>query len=103
MLERAELRSIERRALVAGPADRPRPDLDPGTDLLPKIKHIVVLMMENHSFDNYLGTLGRGEGLPRNDAGEPAAVNKLTDGREFTSWHLTSTIQTPGNPTQTWN
>ena len=62
MLERAELRSIKRRALVAGPADRPRPDLDPGTDLLPKIKHIVVLMMENHSFDNYLGTLGRGRG-----------------------------------------
>ena len=27
-------------------------------DLIPKIKHIVVLMMENHSYDNYLGTLG---------------------------------------------
>ena len=33
--------------------------------MLPQIKHIVVLMMENHSFDNYLGTLGRGEGFPR--------------------------------------
>ena len=32
--------------------------------MLPQIKHIVVLMMENHSFDNYLGTLGRGEGFP---------------------------------------
>jgi phospholipase C len=30
--------------------------------MLPQIKHIVVLMMENHSFDNYLGTLGRGRG-----------------------------------------
>jgi phospholipase C len=25
--------------------------------------------MENHSFDNYLGTLGRGEGLPLGDDG----------------------------------
>jgi phospholipase C len=104
MLERAERRRIERRGLVAGPAERPRPDLDPGTDLLPKIKHIVVLMMENHSYDNYLGTLaGRGEGLPVDDSGVPNAVNKLSDGREFTSWHLPSTSQTAGNPTQTWN
>ena len=28
--------------------------------MLPQINHILVLMMENHSFDNYLGTLGRG-------------------------------------------
>ena len=34
-----------------------------GTDLLPQVKHIVVLMMENHSFDNYLGMLGRGDGF----------------------------------------
>ncbi len=30
---------------------RPRPDLPPGTDLLPQIRHIVILMMENHSYD----------------------------------------------------
>ena len=28
-----------------------------GTDRLPKIQHIVVLMMENHSYDNYFGML----------------------------------------------
>jgi phospholipase C len=27
------------------------------------IEHIFVLMMENHSFDNALGFLGRGDGL----------------------------------------
>ena len=43
--------------LSRGPGDRPRPDLPAGTDLLPAIKHIVVLMMENHSYDNYLGML----------------------------------------------
>jgi phospholipase C len=61
MWERVEKRGIERRGLVEGPGDRPRPDLPAGTDLLPAIRHIVVLMMENHSYDNYLGMLaGRG-------------------------------------------
>jgi phospholipase C len=32
-------------------------------DRLPHIGHIVILMMENHSYDNYFGLLtGRGEG-----------------------------------------
>ena len=30
----------------------PRPDLAAGTDQVPEIEHIVVVMMENHSFDN---------------------------------------------------
>ena len=64
MWERLEQREIARRELVPGPGERPRPDLPPGSDLIPKIKHIVVLMMENHSYDNYLGMLaGRGEGF----------------------------------------
>ena len=48
---------------VAG--QRPFPGRPAGTDMLPKIKHIVVLMMENHSFDNYFGMLGRGDGSTR--------------------------------------
>ena len=43
--------------------ERARPSEQPGQDSLPQIRHIVLLMMENHSFDNYLGTLGHGEGL----------------------------------------
>ncbi len=30
----------------------------PGSDGLPLVDHIVILMQENHSYDNYLGTLG---------------------------------------------
>jgi hypothetical protein len=56
-------------------AQRPRPDLPPGTDLLPQIKHIVVLMVENHSYDNYLGMLtGRGDGFALGADGAPAAA-----------------------------
>jgi phospholipase C len=79
--ETLEAREIRRRApRPAG--DRPRPDLPPGTDLLPLIRHIVVLMQENHSYDNYLGSLHNSARFPLH--------------------HLTSTIQEKGNPTQTW-
>jgi len=89
MWERLERREIRRRGIRrADVGDRPRPDLPEGTDLLPEIRHIVVLMMENHSYDNYLGMLaGRGEGLPlgptarrtssttsRTDVGIPSAT-----------------------------
>jgi phospholipase C len=103
MWDRLEQREIARRGLRPGPGDRPRPDLPVGSDLMPQIKHIVILMMENHSYDNYLGMLtDRGEGLPRGADGTPTAVNTLPDGRRFPAHHLTSTRQLRGNPTQSW-
>ena len=45
MWERLEQR-IARRGLRPGPAARPRPELAAGSDLIPQIKHIVILMME---------------------------------------------------------
>src|ERR1700753_815313 len=104
MWERVEKRGIERRGLLQGPGDRPRPDLPSGTDLLPSIKHIVVLMMENHSYDNYLGMLkGRGDGLPLDSSGIPTAENTLPDGQRVAAHHLKTTAQVAGNPTQTWH
>jgi phospholipase C len=102
--ERLERRGIERRGLVDGPGERPRPDLPAGSDLLPEIKHVVVLMMENHSYDNYLGMLaGRGDGLPVDAAGAPTAENTLPNGQRVPAHHLKSTVQVSGNPSQTWN
>jgi phospholipase C len=104
MWERLEKRQIERRSLAAPFGTRPRPDLPPGSDLIPKVKHIVVLMQENHSYDNYLGTLaGRGDGLPLGPDGSPAVTNVLPNGQRVTARHLTSTRQSPGNPTQAWH
>jgi phospholipase C len=104
MWDRVERRGIERRGLRSGPAERPRADLPAGTDLLPKIKHIVVLMMENHSYDNYLGTLaGRGDGLPTDASGTPSAENTLPNGQRVGAHRLPSTAQIAGNPTQTWH
>jgi phospholipase C len=71
-LEQRELKRVSRRISGYGPGQLPAPDQPAGTDLLPQIKHIVVLMMENHSYDNYLGMLpGRGEGFPLGPHGEP--------------------------------
>src|SRR5215469_6168149 len=104
MWEGLERRQITRQALNSPFGTRPRPDLPPGTDLIPRIKHIVVLMMENHSYDNYLGTLkGRGEGFPLGPDGKPNAVNVLPNGKNVASHHLTSTRQVPDNPTQSWH
>jgi phospholipase C len=104
MWDRLEQREISGHGLQPGPGQRPRPDLPAGADLIPQIKHIVVLMMENHSYDNYLGTLpNRGDGLPKGPDGTPEAVNALPNGQRVAAHHLTSTVQCPGNPTQTWN
>jgi phospholipase C len=105
--EAAEQRQIKRRIGKESPVDlasRSRPDLPVGTDLLPEIKHIVVLMMENHSYDNYLGMLaGRGEGFARDVSGAPLAANPRHDGTMVRAHHLASTVQVERVPTQTWN
>src|SRR5262252_697423 len=75
-----------------------------GTDCLPQIEHIVVLMMENHSYDNYLGMLaGRGDGLPLDENGLPTPANLAGDGTAVRMRHFTGTRQRPGVPTQSWN
>ena len=106
MLTRLESREIRRRTRHAdrGRAGaRPRPDLPAGTDLLPQIRHIVVLMMENHSYDNYLGMLpGRGDGFRVGPDGLPAASNP-GNGGEVRAHHLTSRQQMAHVPTQTWH
>jgi phospholipase C len=40
------------RSSLRMPGSLPHPALAPGTDTVPQIEHVVVLMMENHSYDN---------------------------------------------------
>jgi phospholipase C len=103
-LERAGLRRQARHGggRPAGPP--PQPSLPAGTDLLPQIRHVVVLMMENHSYDNYLGMLqGRGEGFPLGADGKPEAFNRDTAGKPVRAHHLTSAVQRPHVPSQSWH
>src|SRR5258708_10258477 len=74
MLDPIEAAAARRRLARRGvsPDARPQPTMRTGSDCLPQIQHIVILMMENHSYDNYLGMLaGRGGRLPLYDHGIP--------------------------------
>ncbi len=94
---------------MSSTADAPEPQLpDPakpaGTDLLPQIRHIVVLMMENHSFDSYLGMLaGRGDGLTLGSDGQPDAANKRLDGEPVQLRRAPGPVQETATPTQSWH
>jgi phospholipase C len=75
-----------------------------GSDRLPQIEHIVVLMMENHSYDNYLGCLtGRGDGFSFGADGSPSETNLNTAGQAIRLRHGSTTKQSPGVPTQSWH
>jgi phospholipase C len=103
VIERYELRRLARHR-TSEPGPRPRPTLPAGADLLPQIRHIVVLMMENHSYDNYLGMLqGRGEGFPLGPDQQPAVANRGAGGEVVRAFHLPSTAQHRGVPSQSWH
>jgi phospholipase C len=103
-LEQLELRRRARLARSLKPGERPDPSVPAGTDMLPQIKHIVVLMMENHSYDNYLGMLtGRGEGFPLDTRGQPAVSNPDAGGTPVAPFRMSSTEQVAGAPCQSWH
>src|SRR5580700_6054728 len=103
VLEHREMRRRARLREAAEPGPLPRPDRPAGTDLLPQIRHIVVLMMENHSYDNYLGMLGRGEGFPLGPDGQPEVSNTGVDGEVIRAFPQPATGQRLGAPSQSWH
>jgi phospholipase C len=104
-------RPIARAAQQLGPGALPFPDLPEGTPTTPQIEHIVVLMMENHSFDNVLGRLPQQsksksrqkvDGLPVDAKGKPNAVNRR-GGKAFRSALAPTPCQVEHHPGQNWN
>jgi len=87
--------------LAIGSAPNPRAAF--GTDQLPQFDHLVVVMMENHSFDNMIGMLGRGDGLTLGPGGLPTNSNPYPPGRRrLRSFHMPTPCQTH-SPSQDWN
>ncbi len=86
------------------PGSLPYPDLAAGTDTIPQIEHIVVLMMENHSYDNKLGLLHRrgADGFKIGPDGLPRAKNPYANGDIQHAFHMPTTCQLVGAPSQTW-
>jgi phospholipase C len=72
------------------------------------IEHVVVVMMENHSFDNYFGMLPA-RGLAAADGfrfaadGQPAVANPDNDGRPVRAFRMPSYCQMEHEPRQDWN
>jgi phospholipase C len=90
-----------------GPDSLPFPNLPAGTDTLPQIEHVIVLMMENHSYDNYLGMLGtgrhrRGDGFTLGRDGLPTATNPYGNGTLQRAFHMPTSCQLDAHPSQEW-
>jgi len=86
------------------PGSLPYPKLKAGTDTIPQVKHIVVLMMENHSYDNHLGMLSRAgaDGFKLGTNGKPTETNPYPDGKLQHAFRMPTTCQLSGKPSQTW-
>jgi len=89
-------------AVTAGPGSLPYPSLAEGTDTIPHIEHIIILMMENHSYDNYLGVLGRGDGFTLGPNGLPTNSNPDAAGHTVVATHAANLCQGSG-VSQTWD
>jgi phospholipase C len=86
-----------------GPGSLPFPDLPAGTNCLPAIDHIVVLMKENHSYDNYFGMLDRGDGFTRSPDGTPINSNPDAVGQPVRVHHMSLPFNQSQHLSQTWN
>jgi phospholipase C len=84
------------------PGSRPDPSLPEGADTIPQIEHVVILMMENHSFDNYFGMLDPAVGLSLS-GGRPVVSCPDASGNRIQAFHMPSTCQLDSLPTQAWN
>jgi phospholipase C len=100
-------------AEVAGvrkPNSLPFPNRPAGTESMPEIKHIVMVMMENHSFDNMLGMVphriagrnGKVDGLKLRK-GKAANFNRDAKGKKVIANHAATPCQDDGVPTQSWD
>jgi len=100
-------RPVRRLGRLQGPGDRPYPFLPEGTETMRQIDQIVVVVMENHSFDNVLGSLPgrrgrRIDGLPT-FRGRQLSFNRDALGNKVFSTPADTPCQLSGLPTQAWN
>ncbi len=102
-------RPVARAAGVRRPDSLPFPHRPAGTPSMPEIEHVVVLMMENHSFDNLLGMVphrvpGRDkvDGFTVKD-GQPVNFNPDATGHQVLARPAPSPCQLVGHPGQDWN
>ena len=92
-----------RSGLILAPGTRPNPGLPEGVDTMPQVEHIIIYMQENHSYDNYFGLLGRGDGLTLGPGGLPTNTNPDLSDEPVSMFHMSSTCDTLHSASQSWN
>jgi phospholipase C len=90
-------------ALERAPGSLPFPGRPAGTDCLPGIDHIVILMKENHSYDNYFGMLEKGDGFTLGPGRQPLNSNPDAHGKPVRAHHLSLPFNPAQHLDQTWN
>lgn len=66
------------------PSPTPSPTANPG---IHKIQHIIVIMQENRSFDNYFGTFPGADGIPMQNGNPTVCVNDPQTGQCVYPYH----------------
>ncbi len=89
--------------LILPPGTRPDPSKPEGVDTLPEIEHIVIYMQENHSYDQYFGMLGRGDGFTLGPGGVPINSNPDLQGQPYAVYHAESTCDPVISGDHSWN
>jgi phospholipase C len=89
---------------IRQPGSLPYPNRPRGTDTIPQVEHMIVLMMENHSYDNKLGMLRRpgADGFRLGLGGFPRATNPYANGDIQHAFRMPTTCQLSGKPSQIW-
>jgi phospholipase C len=91
-------------ASLRQPGTVPYPNAPRGVDTLPGIKHIIYLMMENHSYDNMCGMLTRpdADGFELDRHGTPVGTQPGVNGTTQHWFESTSVCQTGDMVSQEW-
>jgi phospholipase C len=84
------------------PDTRPDPTRPEGVDTMPQVEHIIIYMQENHSYDNYFGMLGRGDGFTLDATGAPTNFNLDVNGNPVPVHKATAPNEAP-HCSQNWN
>jgi len=95
----------------SAPGRLPDPTAPAGTDRLPEITTVVSVMLENHTFDSFLGTLGRGDGFHLDGHGVPTDSNPWPKDSatpppfahaEVRAFPMPNPCQQQNHPSNTW-
>ncbi len=80
-------RGLEIPTATTTPTEAPLPSAEALTLARAKIKHVVIIMQENRSFDSYFGTYPGADGLPRQNGQFTVCVNDPKTGKCIYPYH----------------